>query len=103
VIVKGLLLKNDIVALKLLLDMYEDYSKTYDIDLYKEIVNTMLLFYYSLNDIDVDIIYNCLRERSIIKIDRGRVLLRTKREYVRYYRKEKINFERMNNCTMKLL
>jgi hypothetical protein len=103
VLCKELLKKNDIISLKLLLDMYEDYSKTYMIDLYKEVINTILLFYYTITESDTENIYNSLRERSVAKIYKERILFRTKKEYIRYYRKEKVNIERMNNYMIKKL
>jgi hypothetical protein len=90
-------MRNDLISLKMLLDIYEDYSKNNNLELYKEVINTILLFYYSIKDIDVEIIYIAFKDRSIAKIEKERVLFRTRREYIRYYRTELLNIERLNS------
>jgi hypothetical protein len=103
ILFKNLFMRNDILAIKLVLDIYDDYCRSYDIDNYKELISTALLFYYSIGESDVENLYDIMKERSIYKIDRNRVLFRTRRQYIKHYKKEKNNLERLNNCFIKII
>jgi hypothetical protein len=98
ILYKGLFMKNDIIAMKLCLDMYDEYSKLNDLELYIEVIKTQLMFYYSISDTDVTNIYETFSDRIILKIDnKERALFRKKNQYIKYFKKEKNEIERLLN------